>query len=110
MTTNHQGIVEWEPYATTIRTCSEPNGSRSGWPDGADVAGVVAACLSSPLYASRFHEGFGTLYTAEYRPAEGIVRYHWPDRVWEHSIEKVSSESPHLHLGITGPDVSRPER
>ena len=46
--------------------------------DRADVSGVVAACLRPPPYATRFHEGFGTLYTAEYRPAEGVVRYHWP--------------------------------
>lgn len=74
------------------------------------MADVIAACLSFPLYASRFREGFGTVYTAEYRPAESTVRYHWPDRVWEHSLEKISSESPHLHLGITGTDLGPPER
>jgi hypothetical protein len=102
--------VEWEPYATTIHTVQRAERLEELLADGTGVAGVVAACLSSPLYASHFREGFGTLYTAEYRPAEGIVRYHWPDRVWEHSLEKVSSESPHLQLGITGPDVDRPER
>jgi predicted choloylglycine hydrolase len=105
VTTNHQGTVEWEPYATTIRSVERAERLEELLADGADVAGVVAACLRSPLYASRFHEGFGTLYTAEYRPVEGIARYHWPGRVWEHSLQKVSDESPHLDLGITGPDI-----
>lgn len=43
--------------------------------------------------ATRFREGFGTLYTAEYRPAEGVVRYHWPDRTWEHSLDQVQPGS-----------------
>ena len=59
-----------------------------------------AACLRSPLYATRFHEGFGTLYTAEYRPIDGVARYHWPHRTWEHSLDKVLPESIQLRLGI----------
>jgi len=59
----------------------------------------VAACLRSPLYATRFHQGFGTLYTAEYRPAEGIARYHWPDRTWEHSLDRLGSGSTQVQLG-----------
>ena len=54
-------------------------------PAGADVPGVVAACLRPPMYATRFHEGFGTLYTAEYRPDEGVARFHWPGQTWQHS-------------------------
>jgi len=58
----------------------------------------VAACLRSPLYATRFHQGFGTLYTAEYRPAEGLGRYHWPDLTWEHSLDQLGSGSIQVQL------------
>jgi predicted choloylglycine hydrolase len=61
--------------------------------------GVVAACLRSPLYATRFHEGFGTLYTAEYRPADGLVRYHWPDRTWAQSLDAFDSGGIEIGLG-----------
>jgi hypothetical protein len=63
---------------------------------------VVAACLRSPLYAGRFREGFGTLYTAEYRPADGIARYHWPQRTWEHSMDQVNPQVLRLRLGAPG--------
>jgi hypothetical protein len=65
------------------------------------VPAVVADFLRSPLYATRFHEGFGTLYTAEYRPAEGIARYHWPDRTWEHSLDHVELGAIAVQLGAS---------
>ena len=65
----------------------------------ADVSGVIAACLDPPLYATRFHEGFGTLYTAEYRPAEGSVSYHWPGQSWEQSLGKFQPGGLQIQLG-----------
>ncbi len=103
VTTNHQGSVEWAPYAAAIRSVERKDRLEELLADGTDVPGVVAACLRSPLYASRFHQGFGTLYTAEYQAAEGIARYHWPDRTWEHSLDKVDSESFQLRLGTHQP-------
>ena len=97
--TNYQGEVEWAPYAAAIRTVERQQHLEELLAAGADVPGVVAACLRSPLYATRFHQGFGTLYTAEYRPAEGTARYHWPDRTWEHSLDQLGSGSTQVQLG-----------
>jgi predicted choloylglycine hydrolase len=109
-TTNHQGTVEWEPYATAIHSVQRAERLEELLADGADVPGVVAACLRSPLYARRFHQGFGTLYTAEYRPAEGVVRYHWPDRSWIQSLDNVTVESQQVRLGLAEPAAGRPDR
>ena len=49
--------------------------------------------------AGSFHQGFGTLHTAEYRPVDGVVRYHWPKRSWEHSLSTLKPESIKLQLG-----------
>ena len=97
--TNYQGEVEWAPYAAAIRTVERQQHLEELLAAGADVPGIVAACLRSPLYATRFHQGFGTLYTAEYQPAEGLARYHWPDRTWEHSLARVGSGSAQVQLG-----------
>ncbi len=97
--TNHQGEVEWAPYAAAIGSVERQEYLEELLADGTDVAGVVAACLRSPLYATRFHEGFGTLYTAEYRPAEGVARYHWPDRTWEQSLGQLDSGGIQIQLG-----------
>jgi predicted choloylglycine hydrolase len=100
VTTNHQGRVEWAPYAAAIRSVERQERLEELLAHGTDVSGIVAACLRSPLYATRFHEGFGTLYTAEYRPIDGVARYHWPHRTWEHSLDKAGSDSIQLQLGI----------
>jgi len=59
----------------------------------------VAACLRPPLYATRFGEGFGTLYTAEYRPGEGLGRYCWPGLTWEHSLDRLGPGRIEVRLG-----------
>jgi predicted choloylglycine hydrolase len=97
--TNHQGTVEWAPYAAAIRTVERHERLDELLAAGADVPSVVAACLRPPLYATRFGEGFGTLYTAEYRPAEGIARYHWPHRTWEQSLTHLEPGSIQIRLG-----------
>ena len=97
--TNYQGEVEWAPYAAAIRTVERQEHLEELLAAGTDVPGIVAACLRSPLYATRFYQGFGTLYTAEFRPAEGIARYHWPDRTWEHSLDQLGPGSTQVQLG-----------
>jgi hypothetical protein len=98
---NHQGKVEWAPYAAAIRSVERQEHLEELLAASIGVPGVVAACLSSPLYAGRFHEGFGTLYTAEYRPADGVARYHWPDRTWEQSLDQFESGSTQIKLGTS---------
>jgi len=97
--TNHQGQVEWAPYAAAIRTVERQQHLQTLLDAGSGAADVVAECLRPPLYATRFGEGFGTLYTAEYRPAEGVAAYHWPGRVWEHSLERLGARSVEIRLG-----------
>ena len=97
--TNHQGQVEWEPYAAAIRSAERMERLKQLLADQTDAPGVVAACLRPPLYATRFHEGFGTLYTAEYRPAEGAVRYHWPGQTWAQSLDTFDPDSIQIRLG-----------
>jgi len=97
--TNHQGQVEWAPYAAAIRTVERQQHLQALLDAGSGVPEVVAACLRPPLYATRFDQGFGTLYTAEYRPAEGVASYHWPGRTWEHSLEGLGAPSVQVRLG-----------
>lgn len=97
--TNYQGKVEWAPYAAAIRTVERQERLEEMLAAGADATSVAAACLRPPLYATRFGEGFGTLYTAEYRPAEGVARYYWPGQTWEHSLDRIGPESIGVQLG-----------
>ena len=58
----------------------------------------LSALLRPPLYATKFGAGFGTLYTAEYRPAEGVARYHWPGQTWTHALDQLGSGSIQVEL------------
>ncbi len=48
--------------------------------------GLRKAFLHAPLRQERFAEGFGTLFTAEYRPLSGAMRLDWPNESWEQSL------------------------
>jgi hypothetical protein len=93
------GSVEWAPYATAIRSVERERRLEELLAHGIDASGIIEACLRPPLYATRFHHGFGTLYTAEYRPADEIARYHWPRCSWEQSLNNIKAVSIQLQLG-----------
>jgi predicted choloylglycine hydrolase len=64
-----------------------------------DLEGLVAAFLEPPLYAGHHEHGFGTLYTAVYRPADLTLEYRWPGSSWRHSIGSFSSGQHQVVLG-----------
>jgi predicted choloylglycine hydrolase len=99
--TNHQDKVEWEPYAAAIRTVERQEQLEELLAAGADVPAVAAALLRPPLYATKFGAGFGTLYTAEYRPAEGVARYYWPGQTWTHALDRLGPGSVQVRLGTS---------
>ena len=78
-TTNHQGYVDWPENATFNKTLE-----RSAFLEkmlaekDMSAAKIAASFLKKPLYNKRFKEGFGTLFTAVYRPVEGVVEMRWP--------------------------------
>jgi predicted choloylglycine hydrolase len=54
-------------------------------------AHFVDAFLRPPLYSTAYHRGFGTLYTAAYRPQQGTVSYHWPSTEWTLALDDFRS-------------------
>jgi len=47
---------------------------------------LVEAFMQTPLRQSRYTEGFGTLFTAEYLPKNGAMVLHWRDQSWSQSL------------------------
>jgi len=82
--TNHQGFVEWPEQARATRTLEReqhilellhaPYGTVEDFAD---------AFLLPRLYSQAYERGFGTLYTAVYRPVEGRVQFRWPSFTWD---------------------------
>jgi hypothetical protein len=52
-----------------------------------DPETLVRAFGQPPLYSTDYSAGFGTIYTAAYRPDLGVVDYLWPDSTWRRGFE-----------------------
>jgi predicted choloylglycine hydrolase len=101
-TTNHQGRVEWPEYARAIRTVERERclldllGDRDLTRDD-----FVAAFLAPPLRNTAYANGFGTVYTAAYFPAEGRAEYRWPGFTWQQSFADFRAET-HTQTFVDG--------
>jgi predicted choloylglycine hydrolase len=61
---------------------------------------VVRSLLRPPVYNTDFASGFGTIYTAAYRPREGRVDYIWPGDVrWRQSFARFEPGARVIELG-----------
>jgi predicted choloylglycine hydrolase len=81
--TNHQGIDEWPEQARATRTIEREQAIVRAIEDPAkDALAFVDGFLRVPLFSTAYAHGFGTLYTAAYRAAEGVVDYRWPTSMW----------------------------
>lgn len=98
--TNHQDDPsDWPEYARFSRTfarCDHLAEILSQAQPGADL---VARFLERPLYASNFNGGFGTLYTASYRPRDRSVLLAWPGRTKSFSVSEAPDWRADLTLG-----------
>jgi predicted choloylglycine hydrolase len=98
-TTNHQGVVEWQPYCDAIRSEERLDLLDKRLERGDDVTSVTAAYLRDPMYATKFHHGFGTLYTAVLRPDQRSITYHWPGQdPWRHELDDPRSDARDVTL------------
>jgi predicted choloylglycine hydrolase len=48
--------------------------------------------LREPLRSSDYANGFGTLYTGDYRPDSAEVHYRWPGTTWTRSFDTTDAE------------------
>lgn len=89
LATNHQGDHEWASYhqATGTREREHALGERLGDPDMTEEA-FIEGFLRRPLIATSYAEGYGTLYTAIYRPRSGRMELRWAGRTLHQSFDQ----------------------
>ncbi len=100
--TNHQERVEWASHARFTATVERERYLLNRLmlhPEPEED--FIAAFLRPPLYSTAFSRGFGTLYTAAYRPGRGSVELHWPGTVWRQSFDDFTE----THRAILIPDA-----
>ncbi len=101
--TNHQERVEWSSHARFTATVERERyllQRLTLHPETQEK--FVSAFLKPPLYSIAFDSGFGTLYTAAYRPREGRLSVHWPDRIWEKSFDTFDEDHVRVSYPMQG--------
>ncbi len=94
--TNHQTQIEWRRHARATATLERERFLFFRLTDPRMTERRLAdAFLRSPLYSTAYESGFGTPYTAVYRPARGAVEYRWPDGVWRQSFDRFEEGERH---------------
>lgn len=77
--TNHQGQIDWPENAAFNKTLERSHFLKDALSEkGMDAEKLANSFLAPPLYNTKFADSFGTLYTAVYRPVEGVVQLRWP--------------------------------
>lgn len=92
---NHQERVDWEDYARATRSLER----YAALCDLSEPAGLLAP----PLYTTDYERGFGTLYTAVYRPAERSLEYLWPGESWRLELDAFTTGARTVRLTDGGP-------
>jgi len=81
--TNHQEKVEWDSHARFTATVERERFLLQRLTLHVEPAErFIGAFLRPPLYSLAYAQGFGTLYTAAYRPRSGDFELRWPGVRW----------------------------
>lgn len=103
--TNHQDGVEWVSHARFTATVERERYLLQRLSLHRDPQEkFIGAFLKPPLYSMAFKAGFGTLYTAVYRPRKREMELRWPGTVWPLSMRAFQEGGRRVH--IPGPAVA----
>lgn len=95
--TNHQERVEWDAHARLTATVERERFLLQRLTLHVEPEEkFIGAFLRPPIYSTAFDRGFGTLYTAVYRPRRGEAELRWPGAVWPFSLSDFRQDSRHI--------------
>jgi predicted choloylglycine hydrolase len=89
--TNHRGTSPEDPeHARAFHSVQRQQTLLRSLQQQPDVDALVGEFLRPPLYNTAYDQGFGTMYTAVYRPAEGVADFVWPAARWRRGFDSPS--------------------
>ena len=101
--TNHQIVIDWPENAEFNQTIKRYNFIKNYLKSKNIRANELAkAFLHSPLYNTKFSEGFGTLYTTVYQPENLTMKVLWPFVAIEGSFDNFIEENILIEYKSTG--------
>lgn len=112
-TTNHQLGIEWPRHGRFSNSQGRANHLKVMFENlHLTTDQFVHEFLTAPLASTGYDKGFGTIYTAAYRPQARTMSLHWMDGSREdHALENVMPSERLIHYSPTGSQaVSRQSR
>jgi len=97
VSTNHQHQVEWPRHATATRSVERAAALEATTGENLDKA--LTAFFRPPLFQTSYDKGYGTLYTAVYRPLEASCELLWRHDHWRQSCADFSDGMKTIQLG-----------
>ena len=92
VSTNHQHGVEWARHAETTKSLERAAALEKALSGSRSLEAVLSSFLRPPVYQTSYGRGYGTLYTAVYRPLDASVELVWPGAVWRQSCATFAEE------------------
>ncbi len=97
--TNHQENIEWVSHARFTATVERERYLLNRLRMHKDPQEkFIGAFLKPPLYSTAFNVGFGTLYTAVYRPRKREMELRWPGTIWPLSLDEFVEGAREVYL------------
>lgn len=109
--TNHQGHIEWRKHAEATASLQRERFLFFRLADTEETEqGFIQSFLRPPLYSTSYGRGFGTLYTAVYRPLRGEMELRWPAATWRQSFANFREGTHVIRYIDKSPDSSSRQR
>jgi predicted choloylglycine hydrolase len=102
-TTNFQHHVDWPEHARATRSVERLECLEQELAGAVSAEAVADALLRPPLFQSSYLRGYGTLYSAVYRPQSGRAELLWPGVRWEQSLETFTAGRRDIVYGAAAP-------
>jgi predicted choloylglycine hydrolase len=97
--TNHQETVEWVSHARFTATVERERFLLQRLTLHTDPEEkFIGAFLKPPLYSTAYAAGFGTLYTAVYRPRKRQMEIRWPGTLWALSLDNFEEGLQRIYM------------
>lgn len=105
--TNHRGQTpEYPDHARQLRSVERHELLLQSIDEGIDREELADSFMAEPLRAENFTGGFGTLYTAIYRPDQKSVEYRWPDSAFIRTFDESSAQADFVLRSTDSADVA----
>ena len=84
--TNFQHQVDWPEHARATHSVERRDILQAQVDGPGSFEAAAGSLLQPPLFQAAYLRGYGTLYSALYRPASGRIELRWPEAQWSQAL------------------------